>query len=76
MDKEELELDGVREISLEGETLYSVKDLKKLNPYVKCDSKDVKEFDGVAYIKLDDLEPMTDFDKKIFKSLQFNPKKK
>lgn len=75
MKKEELKLEGVREVTKDEEILYCVQDLKKLNPYIKCDSKNTKEIDGIVYIKLDDLEPMTDFDKKIFQSLNFKPDK-
>lgn len=75
MNKNELKLEGVKIVTHKGETFYNVKDLKKFNPYVKCDAKNAINVEESLYIKLDDLEPMTDFDKNIFKSLNFKPEK-
>lgn len=65
--------DGVRNISVNGKYMYSVEDVRKNYPDMKIDT-DAIEHHGIPFVPLEGIEPMTEFDKNVLKTLRFKKK--
>jgi hypothetical protein len=60
---------GVRNVDYEGDKYFLIIDINALYPYVKYTPLNVRvlkyESEEMKFVKANDIEPMTEFDKKI-----------
>lgn len=68
----------IRNLEINGEMYYSIEDVKKLHEDYKFETINAITFQqgkkSELFIKAVDIHPMTEFDKKIQHSLNYNPK--
>lgn len=76
MDKEELVKAGVRKIAHNGETYFSIDDVKLAYPDVKFELGNAVAIGDVMFVRVEDIKEMTEFDKKILQTLKFRMDKK
>jgi len=76
MDKKEFLKKGFRNLLHNGVTYFSVYDIKVAYADVKFDTGNAIQVGGDIYVTAEAVEQMTEFDKKIKQSLNFDPRKK
>jgi hypothetical protein len=74
--KTKLLREGVANQVIDGETYFAVEDVKVRYKEVKINVANIRTLSNTRYIKVEDIEPYTDFDGKIKQALNFNPRKK
>jgi hypothetical protein len=76
MNKIKLVKDGIRHLIIEKKYYFMIKEVKAKYVDVKIDTSKILTVGNEVYIPADGIEQMTEFDKKIMQTLNFNPKGK
>lgn len=74
--KTQLIKEGIKHVSVDGEVYFSVAEIKSKFAEIKIDTEKIENLSFKSYIKAENIEPYTEFDKKIQQALNFNPRKK
>jgi hypothetical protein len=72
----ELTREGVRKVSIGNEDYYVVEDIRHKFPHVRFDTERLADTTYGKAVQVKDVHPMSEWDKKIQQSLNFNPKKR
>ncbi len=65
--EEELLTQGVQHIELDGKLHFNVVEVRKHQPDYKINTDAVKEVGGTMYVTIENIVPMTEFDKNVMK---------
>lgn len=68
--EEELIHKGIGNVLHEGRHYFSVVDVKQGYPDMKINTDNLKEIEGTKYVTIENIIPMTEFDKNLMKILK------